>query len=228
VPAQRHVQPVLQPGDADRATLRYTFRVNDIPPPDPTAKEDPETQQLELARVAEPLLSNGESWVVSRADDGTMNAVPISHAGALGPLSTLQQTHPQLYGALLTANARLDDTFGCGMMTVALLSVVLPCLAIHGNVLHEVFPDPDHQRILEGLRSWWTYGIAAFVGFAFWIKVNEWLEVMAYGAERRALDEYMSAADVDRMTILALMEGDDSVSIVGKHLKLERSDEHRL
>lgn len=201
--------------------------MNNIPPPDPTAKEDPEIQQLELARVAEPLLNDGETWVVSRAADGTMTAVPIEDSEG-EHRSTLQQTHPQLYGALLVANARIDATFGCGLQTFALLTVVLPCLALHGQVLYEFFPDPDHQRILEGLRSWWTYGITAIVGLAFWIKVSDRFEVMAYAAERRPLDEYISASDLERMTIIALMEGDDSLSDIGTRLKLERTDDQRL
>lgn len=200
--------------------------MNDVPGSDPAAKSDLETQTLEIMRVCEPLLNEGETWVVGRASDGTMNVAPASDSD--DRRSTLQQTHPELYGALLVANERLNDSFGCGLMAVAVLSVLLPCLAIHGQVLHDFFPDPEAQRILEGLRSWWTYTIAAFVGLAFWIKVNEWIEAIGYVSERRAVEEYIAASGLNRLQVLAAIEGDGSVAIVSKRLKLQRTDDHRL
>ncbi len=181
--------------------------------------DDPGLQQLEIMRVMEPLVQEGEGWLVGKDEDGiTATLCDVDDEKR----SILQQTQPRLYGALLSANDRVNDSFGCGLMTVGAFSVVLPCLGLHWQLFHHFATDVETQRLLEGLRSWWIYGLYAFAALTFWIKADGWIEGMAYQAERHEVSREVSRSGLDKLEVLAAIEGDSSVSVISKHLKTDR------
>ncbi|MBT7693441.1 MAG: hypothetical protein HN750_15720 [Gemmatimonadales bacterium] len=180
---------------------------------------DVELQQLEIMRVMEPLVKEGEGWLIGKDEDGITAVLTDADDEKR---SILQQTQPRLYGTLLSANDRVNDSFGCGLMSIALFSVVLPCLGLHWQLFHHFTTDVETQRFLEGLRSWWVYSLFAFGAFTFWIKVNGVIEGMAYQGERHDISGEASRCGFDKLQILAAIEGDSSVSVISKQLKLDR------
>ena len=176
-------------------------------------------QQLEIMRVMDPLVKEGEGWLIGKDEDGITAVLADVDEDTR---SILQQTEPRLYGALLSANDRINDSFGCGLMTIAVFSVALPCLGLHWQLFHHFSTDVETQRFLEGLRSWWVYSLFAFAAFTFWIKVNGLIEGMAYQGERQEISREASRCNLEKLEILAAIEGDSSVSVISKQLKIDR------
>ncbi|RMG18941.1 MAG: hypothetical protein D6731_00805 [Planctomycetota bacterium] len=169
-----------------------------------------------IQELLEPVLEEGSAWLVARDADGVV-ATPVDEEDS--PRSRLQRLHPRLYGELLAANQRVSDSFGCGGLTLAALSALAPALALHLRLLHEFFPSPEAQRVLEGLRAWWAYALLTLIGITVWVKLSDWVEARAYESERRAVHEHIASSGLDRSEVIAWAEGDGGLETLNKFLK---------
>lgn len=180
--------------------------------------EETPTSPEELEDLLKPALREGDAFLVRRSKDSVrISPAPeeIPHAR-----SELQRTHPELYGYLLTISQRITDSSGCGLMVMLIVPVLALCFAIQGKAFHGMFAeDASTQRILDHLASWWIYVILGALGIGAYTVVQDRLERTVYLSRREDLRARLAGARLPVFEILALMEGDEGLATLSKHMK---------
>ena len=137
------------------------------------------------------------------------------------PTRDLKDAHPELYGALLAANERIDRSGG-NVAWVFLALFVLTILTIVGEWVPEIFGAP-----IQNLQSWWIYILLAF----FFFITCDWLQ----GKRKRAawlrcrdgIEAEMARARVSPNRLMAYIEGKDSLDDVAPEIKADADFDQR-
>lgn len=151
-------------------------------------------------------LEDGDAFLVW-CTDNTIHVEEYSGDDSSGRLSSLQRSHPDLYGYLASANAQISDATGCGWMVFALILAVAGCAGIY--------------QFLPNLRPgwWWVMPLYVAVIFYVWIQVCQWCEAAVYRRHAQELRSQIDSAGLSRLKVLALIEGDENLNFVSQWLK---------
>jgi hypothetical protein len=150
------------------------------------------------------VLHEGERFVVSRSKGD----VEVRDAG-----SRLKEDNARLYGHMLGLNQTLSEAG----TNVLLWGIIVGCgLAIGLHVQAFTAVLGDHEVML---RSGWVYGFIVVAVTMASFSVTTRLERAAYERNRDALMEEIASANLDRPTLLTLIEGDSALSNVAEQLK---------
>jgi hypothetical protein len=181
--------------------------------------DEQEARARKIQTLVEPILEAGDRYVIQSDEEG---AVAVLSAAEEDARSLLATTHPRFYGYMLAASERIGVSSGCGLTVIYLLAAAVVCFSIHARVLHAFFPvDAEGQKVLELLRTWWVYGIVTVAVLLVWGKHEGTLEARAYQRERGELGEHLARERLNPYEALAQIEGDEHVSTLGKHMKLD-------
>ena len=125
----------------------------------------------------------------------------------------LRKDHPELYGALLALNERIDrsgERVGWILCCVWVLAVV----AIIGEWVPEVF-----GASIRNLQSFWVYGLLAFLLFATNLRWQGRCKRKAYLAGRDEIELEMARARLKTNRLIELMHGKESLELVAAEIK---------
>ena len=163
--------------------------------------EEEERREV-IAEALRPVLEEGEQYSVYCHD----GEVYIRDADT----SVCASRHPRLYGRLLAVDAQVEHAGG------SLALPALLALAVCASLQTPWWPEG-----VEHLRTWWVYlllfGALIFAGS---LTVGM-LQRRAYSRVREDLFTLMGQENVDRDTLLAMIEGDYAVARVAQQLKLD-------
>lgn len=178
----------------------------------------------DLRAALDPILSDGDAFLVRRQDGVTLIESPPTEAGEIpNERSALQATHPALYGYLLATNQRISDSSGCGLFLVMLLPVLAVCFGLHSQGFHGFVPDdPSAQRLLDSLASWWLYVILIVMALGIYTYTDGVFEAQVYQREREGIRERVAEARVEVYTLIGSIQGDAGLETLAPHLKRDR------
>jgi hypothetical protein len=167
-----------------------------------------ENRRDAVADALRPVLEDGEAYKV------------FCHEGEVlveeADTSVCAARHPRLYGRLLSLNARLEAAGG-GLYRLPTLLALGFCVGVR---LHW-WDDWLGRELVEKLDSFWFFVLVFYVLFQALSVVTGGLQRGIYRQERDDLLALIAAESLDRDTLLAMIEGDEAVSRVGHHLKLD-------
>lgn len=125
----------------------------------------------------------------------------------------LREDHPELYGALLALNERIDRSGGrVGWILICVW--VLTVVAIIGAWVPEVFGSSIHN-----LQSFWVYALLAVLLFATNLRWQAWCKRRTYRAGREEIELEMARARLSTNRLIELMHGKDSLELVAAEIK---------
>lgn len=125
----------------------------------------------------------------------------------------LREDHPELYGALLSANQKLESAGGTIMILLLALGGVV-CLAAGQKWIDALI-----KTNCDFLREWWGYVgimVAALMLGGF---LSELRERRVFASVRGELFHLMEDAGFSRYTLIATLEGSETLAKVAEHLK---------
>jgi hypothetical protein len=157
-----------------------------------------------LKKALADVLVDGDRFVVSR----TKGEVEVQDAA-----SRLKQDNPRLYGVLLTHEQAIAESGGMIFFGAILGSIGL-CVALHTHLLDTVLGAREAD-----LRSGWVYAFLIVATVIGSLRITGWFERRTYDQRREELLEEIGGAGLDRPTLLAIIDGDSSLSNVAEHLK---------
>lgn len=145
----------------------------------------------------------------------------VPHEGSTKPLGDLRDEHPELYGALLAANERIDrSSANLGWVFTALY--VLLIVAIVGEWIPEVLGASVHN-----LQSWWVYLLLAF----FFFITCDWLQAKRKRSTwlrcRDEVEAEMARARVSPNRLIAWIDGKDALDDVAPEMKADPAFDRR-
>jgi hypothetical protein len=138
---------------------------------------------------------------------------PSEGPGAPPEEIPLAREHPRLYGILLSVNQRVDDA-GSNAIWIFGLAAVGLCVAIHLRWL-----EPVLGVEMDSVRSGGVYTLIILVAIFIGGSYIGWLERRAYAAHREEIRQALRGTDLDRYTLLAAIETDDSLEDVRPLIK---------
>ena len=169
------------------------------------ADDDRKTQ---IVKAVDHLIQPGETWVMKKGEE---NGIEVLRDGT----SSLESTHPELYGRLLKVSEQLSNAGG-GMCIWGPLLVLVFCLGLHLNWFDGVL-----GGAADKLRSVWFYILAAIVSFfAFGSLARTW-ERLKY---RQYRDAVLRASEDEQITphrLIANIEGDEALENLADQLKAD-------
>jgi hypothetical protein len=166
-----------------------------------------ENRRENVADALRPVLREGESFnVYCHEGEVWVDGVDTSVVAA---------RHPRLYGRLLALNAELDHA-GSGIAQLPVLLVLTFCVGLHLHWFDDLI-----GPFAEKLNSIWFFGLVLLALFQFLHAVNGFFERAVYRQGRDELLSQLATEQIDRDTLLALIEGDAAVARVAGHLKLD-------
>jgi hypothetical protein len=131
----------------------------------------------------------------------------------LAAYSPLRNSHPELYGQLLSASQRIADAPRNSLLVATVLWFVA-CLVVGASLVDRLFGvainNFQHVGLYLGL------GLLCFVVV---LRYNAYRERAAYQALRDDVERVMVRANLEPETVLAWIESDASVASVAKQLK---------
>ena len=191
------------------------------PPADAQTLADTLARQDTLRAAVEPILEDGESWLVVRERDG----VRVRPAGHDDPhRSLLRFTHPELYGRLLALEERMRTAGGWIGFELALILVLAGIAAVDGGWLVGLVDG----GWLRSLQTGWVYAAYAVTVLVLVFGWRGWRASSCYRAHagdlRRAVDELKLSWN----EFPTWLEGDSAVRDVATQIKRQLADEARL
>lgn len=131
------------------------------------------------------------------------------------PLPALCGEQPELYGLLLAVNERIDRT---GRWTSWLFTLLWAgsCVAVMVEPVESV--GGIH---LEDLQSVIFYGILAIVFCVMYFRVQDVRRTRAYARWREDIAAEARRAKLGQAALIAAIEGQDAVALVGSELKAD-------
>lgn len=125
----------------------------------------------------------------------------------------LRGDHPELYGALLGLNERIDRSGGrIGWFMVVLW--VLCVVAIIGEWTPRIF-----GASIRNLQSFWVYGLSAFLFFVTNLQLQGRRKTRTYRQGRDEIEREMARARLTTNRLIELMHGDGTLELVAAEIK---------
>ena len=125
----------------------------------------------------------------------------------------LRKDHPELYGALLGLNERIDRSGGrIGWFMAALW--VLCVVAIIGEWTPRIF-----GASIRNLQSFWVYALMAFLFFVTNLQLQGRRKTKIYREGRDEIEREMARAHLTTNRLIAAMHGDGTIELVAAEIK---------
>lgn len=172
------------------------------------ARELDDDRVADIASALNGRIRTGESLLVRKGEAGI--EVHVSDE------SPLKETHPELYGQLLSANEQVSQA-GMSYFWILGCLALTACIAIH----REWF-DKIGTLSVDKLQSFWTYVLVVGAGFVMSIYLTEFAEARVYHRWKRTITEGLEKAGMGRYPLLALLEGHVEVKSIGDLIKRDQ------
>jgi hypothetical protein len=170
-------------------------------------------REKKIADALVPVLLDKDAFIV-RQDLGHIRVHRL-------PGHVLRETHPRLYGHLLSVNEQLAT--GCGIYLLGMLAAALICIGLALGWWDELIG----KDIADDLRSLWLYQFVFVLGIGIPGCIAELRARARYRALRSELLATMEMENFDRDVLVATIQHDQDVAVVARHLKLDREIPHR-
>lgn len=171
-------------------------------------KEIDDHRAAEIAAALDGRIRTGESIVARRGESG----VEVR----LAEESSIQRSHPEMYGQLLSANEQISQAGTTIIWVVGLISLGV-CAAIYREWFASIGPIP-----VEKLHSFWTYILVLGIGFTIAMYLTELAEARVYQRWKRTIVEALERAGMGRYHLLAQLEGHVEVKAVANMIKRDQ------
>jgi hypothetical protein len=131
-----------------------------------------------------------------------------------GEPSPLRWENPELYGALRSANEKLEVAGGCFLLAVLSLLGLVTCVGLHMNWFDTLL-----GQDLTPLRSWWVYAVIFLtMGVLFWLIAvvrTRW----TFQGIRPELFRLFERHGLSRYQVITQIEDDPKLEEIAKQLR---------
>ena len=141
--------------------------------------------------------------------------------GTSASAADLRADHPELYGALLAVNERIDRS-GAGIGWFLTTLWVLCVVAIIGEWIPEI-----GSLKVRHMKSVWIYALLAFLFFVTGLRLQARTKRAAYRRGRDTIEREMATAGLTPNLLIALLEGNDDLELVTDEIKADEDFDTR-